>query len=524
MALNLDNINDIAINGSDEQVNEQLRQMVDADRRVISRNETIAYMFFNGSQGMNIDGHKSLFNDSILKLDLDFQSKYNMVAGVWDIVDDLIVTNIVEKTRTRWGKFIPYIFMGGFPYGLFATLYWLLPLFFSQEHIDNFSFLPKLLIFAGLDMIQEFLSNFKAVAIGGYQSTITPFPSDRRRLRSVASYFDIIYSRLPDIVIEFALDFIKNGVVKSAAGNEAVMIRKALMIMGPATSMISGIIITWYASIAKERVHQRIEVPKLLDSLRVVFTNKPVMMYMISNALGSFGTGLSTNDYYRQVLNMTTFETFAGIPSFFFQPIGFSKFTKVSEKYSTRNLYMISQVFAKTFYIPLWFYGRFLKTKDGKFFFQGRWPMFPVTAIWECIYATWWGIKCNSADEIGAECNDYIEWKCGYRNEATLSMASTFICKIPSRLNGILEPKYKQWINYDQTAYTEGREQPLDAQKWIFAMSTIIPAFMVLSSMIPMFWYDIDKTKRDRMYVELNERRVKTAEQVNAMAKQTAEE
>ena len=515
MALNLDKINDIAQNGSDAQVNEQLRQMVDADRRVISRNETIAYMFFKGSQGMNIDGHKDLFNDSVLKLNLDFQSKYNIFAGIWDIVDDLIVTNIIEKSRTRWGKFIPYIFMGGFPYAMFATIYWLLPLIFSAEHIDNFSYLPKLLVFAGLDMMQEFLGNFKSVAIGGYTSTITPFPSDRRRLRSVSNYFDIIYSRLPDLVIEFALDFIKNGVVKSAEGNEAKMIRKALMIMGPATSLLSGVIITWYASIAKERVHQKVDVPRLRDSLRVVFTNKPVLMYMISNALGSFGTGLSTNDYYRQVLNMTTFETIAGIPSFFFQPIGFSQYNRVAEKYSTRSLYMISQVFAKTFYIPLWFYGRFLKTKDGKHFFEGRIPMLPVTAIWECIYATWWGIKSISADEISAECNDYIEWKCGYRNEATLSMASTFICKIPSRINGVLQPKYKKWINYDQTAYTEGREQPEQARKWIFAMSTLFPAIIVLSSMIPMFWYDIDKSKRDRMYVELNERRVATAERIN---------
>ena len=519
MALNLEKIDNIAKSGSDCEVNEQLRQMVDADRRVISRNETIAYMFFNGSQGMNIDGHKDLFNDSVLKLSLDFQSKYNIFAGIWDIVDDLIVTGLVEKTRTRWGKFIPYIFLGGFPFAIFATIYWLLPLFFSADHIDDFNYLPKLLIFAGLDMMQEFLGNFKSVAIGGYQSAITPFPSDRRRLRSISSYFDIIYSRLPDLIIEFTLDFIKNGIVKSAKGNEAQMIRKALMIMGPATSLLSGVIITWYASIAKERVHQSVKAPKIRDSLRVVFTNKPILMYMLSNALGSFSTGLSTNDYYRQVLNMTTFETIAGIPSFFFQPIGFSKYNKMSEKYSTRTLYMVSMVFAKTFYIPLWFYGRFLKTKDGKFFFQGRIPMLPVTAIWECIYATFWGIRTISINEIGSECNDYIEWKCGYRNEATLSMASTFICKIPSRINGILQPEYKKWIDYDQTAYTEGREQPLKAQKWIFAMSTLFPAILVLTSMLPMFGYDIDRQKRDRMYVELNERRVATAEAINNASK-----
>ena len=212
---------------------------------------------------------------------------------------------------------------------------------------------------------------------------------------------------------------------------------------------------------------------------------------------------------------MTTFETIAGIPSFFFQPIGFAKYNALAKRFSTKSLFMVSQVFAKAFYIPLWFYGRYIKTSKGKMFFQSRWAMFPVTAIWECIYATFWGVKSVSGTEIANECNDYIEWKYGYRNEATLSAASTLVCKIPARINSILQPLYKKWCHYDQTAYTEGREQPILAQKWIFAMATILPAILVLSSMIPMFWYDINKEKRDKMYMELNERRAKIAEEIN---------
>ena len=514
----------IAENGSDDEVNRELRQLVDVDRRVINRKQTIGYMLFDGSRGFNIDGHKDLFNDSILKINLDLQSKYNIFAGVWDVVDDFIVSFIIEKTRTRWGKFIPYIFLGGFPYAIVATLYWILPAILPQAMVNDFGNITKFLLYAFLDMMLEFLGNFKNVAIGGYISTITPYPSDRRRLLSISSYSSIIYSRIPDLVVEFMLDFIKNGVVKSSKNkSSADMIKSALMTVGPVTTILSGVIISWYTSIAKERVHQRIEKPKIIQSLRIVFTNKPVLMYILSNALGSFGTGLSTNDYYRQVLNMTTFETIAGIPSFFFQPIGFSKYNKLASRFSTRTLYMVSQVFAKTFYIPLWFYGRFIKNKSGKMFFQSRWAMLPVTAIWECIYATFWGVKSISGTEIGNECNDYIEWKCGYRNEATLSAASTLMCKIPSRINGVLQPLYKKWCDYDQTAYTEGREQPLKAQKWIFAMATIIPAFLVLSSMIPMFWYDIDKEKRDRMYMELNERRTKAAEEINKLHSSVSE-
>ena len=149
--------------------------------------------------------------------------------------------------------------------------------------------------------------------------------------------------------------------------------------------------------------------------------------------------------------------------------------------------------------------------------------MLPVTAVWECLYAIFWGARSISISEISNECNDYLEWKCGCRNEATLSAASTLMCKIPARINNILQPKYKEWIGYDLTAYTEGREQPEPAQKWIFAMATIFPAIIVLTSVIPMFWFNIDKDTRDRMYRELNERRAATAERLKKEADEKTE-
>lgn len=506
-----------------EQVNAKLRQLVDADRRVISRKETVGYILFDAFRGFNIDGHKDLFVDSVLKIDFNFQSINNIIGGIWDFIDDFVVSFTVEKTRTRWGKFIPYIFMGGIPFALIAAIYWILPVIMPQAMINDKSNVYKFIIYVVLNMAIEMVANFRDVGIGGYISTITPYPSDRRRLVSLAGYVSIILSRIPDLVIEFTLDIIKNGLSKSVVNPEA-SIGRALMIMGPATTIVAGIVITWYTTIAKERVHQRIETPKIKDSLKIVFSNKPVLAYMISNALGSFGTGLSTNDYYRQVLNMTTYETFAGIPSFFFQPTTFAKYNKLAERFSTKQIYMISQVFAKSFYIPLFFYGMCFKTKNKvePYFFQSRVAMFPVTAVWECIYATFWGAKSISGTEMSNECNDYIEWKCGYRNEATLSAASAFLCKIPARINGILQPLYKKWIDYDQEAYLHvlpGRQsgQPLKAQKWIFAMATILPAVLVLTSMIPMFWYNVDKDTRDKMYRELNERRIKTVENVNKL-------
>ena len=512
----------IAENGSDEEVTRSLRKMTTVDRRVVSRKETIGYMLFDGSAGFNIDSQKELFVDSILKIHLNKQSLYNVFAGVWDVVDDIVIGGVIEKTRTRWGKFVPYFFFTGLPFALVVSLYWLLPAFFSEAHVNDFDYVPKFIAYVALELLIETVANFKAVATAGYLSTITPYPSDRRRLLAITKYCNLFYAGLPNTIIEFMLDFITHGLIKSPDSGSHGLIRRVLMTFGPVTGVTAGLVVMWYSTVARERVHQSIQVPCIRDSLRVVFTNRPVLMYMISNALGSFSTGIFTNNYYRWVLFQTTFETIAGIPSAFFQPLGFAKYNALSAKHSTKTLYMLSQTVPKACYIPVFLWGMFLKTKDGKRFFQNRIPMFPITALWEIVYASFQGVINISGDEIRNECNDYIEWKTGSRNEATLSVASTILCKIPLRINNVITPKLKIWIGYDPTAYTEVRPQPERAQKWIFAMSTLIPACLAILSILPMFGYRIDRATRDKMYAELNARRSAVAEKISAS--ETAEE
>ena len=47
-------------------------------------------------------------------------------------------------------------------------------------------------------------------------------------------------------------------------------------------------------------------------------------------------------------------------------------------------------------------------------------------------------------------------------------------------------------------------------------MSTLIPAFLAMLSILPMFAYKIDKNTRDKMYAELNARRSAVAETISA--------
>lgn len=499
-----------------DEVNSKLHTLVKADRRVISKKHTVDYLIFNAFRDIGINDYKNDFIEGVLNINLkNLLPKAQAILGIWDIADDFIVGSVIEKTRTRWGKFIPHMAVWALPLALVTSLFWLLPQMLPAAMLENSMDMTKFGIYIAIEMMIEIFGNFKNVAQSGYLSTITPYPSDRRRLISVTNFISGLIGNIPSLGIQLYFDLIRNDIIKPPVGLSTVEAqRAAIRKLGPAAAVISGIVIFWYASKAKERVHQKIEKPKVIDSLKMVLKYRPVLMYLISNGLGSFNSGFSTNDYYKQVLDWSTFETVVGIPSVVFKPIGYSQYNKLASKLPTKTLFAVSQSFAKVLYIPLFLYGILFKNKSGTPFFKLRGPMIIVTALWECVYASFEGVKTVSNNEIYNECNDYIEWKSGCRNEAALSAASAFICKIPSRINGILSYKIKALIGYDQTAYMNKIAQPMKAQKGIFALSTIVPAILVLISMIPMRWYDIGKDTRDRMYRELNERRAEMAESI----------
>ena len=44
-----------------------------------------------------------------MKIDFKIAAYVNIFTGIWDTVNDMLIGAIVDKTRTRWGKFKPYV-------------------------------------------------------------------------------------------------------------------------------------------------------------------------------------------------------------------------------------------------------------------------------------------------------------------------------------------------------------------------------------------------------------------------------
>ena len=192
----------------------------------ISRNFTMNFHDVTVSEGKDV---YELADRLRTEWNLGKSGINNVIGGIWDFIDDFVVSFAVEKTRTRWGKFVPYLFLSSLPYAIIVGIYWLLPIIF-KANIDNFDYIPKFIAYVVFEMLIEMVTNFRTVATSGYLSTITPFPSDRRRLLAVTKYLNLFYAGLPNTLVEFMLDFITNGLIKAKNGKtEADMIRTALV-------------------------------------------------------------------------------------------------------------------------------------------------------------------------------------------------------------------------------------------------------------------------------------------------------
>ena len=75
------------------------------NRRYVGTKETVAYVVYDMSQSFNINAYTQRFVTNILQVSLKLQRIANVINGIWDVINDVLFGAIVDKTRTRWGKF-----------------------------------------------------------------------------------------------------------------------------------------------------------------------------------------------------------------------------------------------------------------------------------------------------------------------------------------------------------------------------------------------------------------------------------
>ena len=496
---------------------EQSKTAVPKDRRYVGSKETFAYILDDIAQSFNIGKYDDVFKMNILKIDLRLQSVTNAVIGVWDIINDLFLAALVDKTRTRWGKFKPWLVVYAIP-GVFLTiLYWALPMLFGTNGIG--SDLSRFSIYLVLQIFSNLSVSLIAIVRQGMTATITPNIIDRTRLITSANLLSGFVEKAPEILMGLLIDlYINNPANRELMVSNPDMYQsgysRMFVLGGVITALVSGLFALIYAFVARERVMQTIDRPSVFSGIKSVISNKPLLLITVSEFLGAFSLNSGTNLYYIEVLNMATMSTIVGIPGAVVSPISYSYVPWARSKFSTKALWIAGSHVDSVLMLGVYAAGELLNF-GGKKGYENLAVMIPAFMLRETIWMFFWGIRNVIPAEMRNEAIDYGEWKNGFRTEGMTGVAKGLVTKMVNTFKGIIQPLLFGMFGYDPNK-NQGAQTP-KARHALFWMCTLLPVVSGILSIIPQLFYDLQGEKRDRMYQELRERREAVKAQVAAL-------
>jgi len=480
-------------------------------RRYVGTAETAGFIMFAAANDVRInpDGE---WTDRILNISKGTQALAKPILTAWDIINDLFVAALVEKTRTRFGKFRPYLLL--YPvYGLPMTLLtFILPYIFWQT--DN-TFMPKIIAWAAISMFNELTGTLAEITRMGMVANITPEPQERLLLITKSKVL-AIGSSLPKQIFKVLRDIISRNTVKTAI--EVNMNLRALFTwMGAITMVIAAGLSLYYAIVAKERVFdshtEKEKPPTIRESLAALKNNRPLLMLMTSLVVDGFNIKGQLGTYVNSILNFSNFGTVFGIPGGLISTPSYFYVKRLRERFSTKVLWIAAENITKPYQIAIYFFGMIRTKTPGRGnglsrMYAHLWPMIFAYMIDDMIAMTLYGAKRVIPDEIRNECIDYGEWKNGFRSEAMVGMIRGWPAKISNIFGSSVTDMIMQMIGF-QTGENYLRQTEKTANG-IFAMATIVPALTGMIALIPKFLYNISQKEREVMYAELAERRAAT--------------
>lgn len=478
------------------------------NRRYVGTKETIGYVVFDMAQSFNINTYSARFITNILQISLKLQSYVTVINGVWDVVNDVFTGAIVDKTRTRWGKFKPYLMVLAIPGTILTCLYWLLPVFFPGSPPND---MTKFGFYLALALIREGVVTFQGIAQTGMMATITPHPVDRTRLITIANFMSgMLGEKLPEQIMTLLLDLVGNGVF----GTPEKTYKKLFVFMGNFTTIVSGVAAFWFFLISRERVMQSVERPSIMQGVRSIINNKPVLLLTLSETLNGFSISGSKSDYLIDVLNFASLNFFTGIPGSIVHPIAYTLVPWFRRHFSSRTLYIVANYIGNILMVPVFLVGCIGGKKNG--LYKKVVPMGIALTLWETTFMFFYGVRKVIPSELYNESMDYCEWKNGYRSEAMTTIAKGLAKKMTGIFSSFITLRVKEWIGYDVSAYVRGSAQTDDAKFGLFTMFTILPFVTSSFGIIPMLFYDLGGKKRERMYEELLARRASLSKEATS--------
>ena len=408
-----------------------------------------------------------------------------LVARIWDGINDPLMGMLADRTKTKWGRFRPYLIWMSILLAVIGVFTFSVP---------DYDYGGKL-IYAYITYIL-LMTLYTAINIP-YSSLLGVISPDRAERTSV-SQFKYIGAYVGGLIISAAL---LPMTIYLGSGDEAQGWQTSMIIIGV---MAIGLFFLTFAS-TNERVQpiQR-EPTSIKRDLKDLLANREWFVLLLATLFLYLvtSTGMVISTYYFKYYVGDQLINFPGIEGSF----GFAELTSLFN-----SLAMIFSIIGVL--CVKWFVDRYGKKKTFVLSLSvGAGTMLPYyfltpESLWLIMV-----LKIISSFALGpisvilwamyADTADFSEWKTGRRATGLVFSASTMSQKIAWALGTALSGWLLTSIGFEPNV--EQSEQVIAGIK---ALMSTIPATAGLISIIMILFYKLDRKKMNNIEQELQVRR-----------------
>ncbi len=394
-----------------------------------------------------------------------------LVARFWDMAVDPIIGVVSDRTKTRWGKFRPYILFGAVPYAVLAILT------FTTPHLGEVG----KIIYAGATYV---------LLMTAYAAINLPYSA----LGAVMT--DDTYERAGLNTYRFIAGFIGQFIVTGLALTLAQYFGHGDKAQGFQYTLIlfAGLSLVFFF-ITFQTTKERVQPPKaqknsLKEDLKNLFQNKAwvilaivgivsFVMFAMQNAAIAY--------YFKYYLgkedNVQLFNVVGTVALIVALPLS----KPLAKRFGNRNVFIGSSLISGLFFMLIYLPG----VKDIT-------TIYVFNVIAKMAYAPavplLWTMIADSAD--------YGEWKTGRRATGLYFSAAVFAQKAGWGIGAAIAGWILAW-----SSFVPNVVQNVTAITGIKLLVSVIPGILYMSCAIFMIFYKIDKKTIDQMKIDLDAKR-----------------
>ncbi len=412
-------------------------------------------------------------------------------ARVWDAFNDPIVGVFIDRHTFKNGeKLRPWLKIMAIPVGILSALMFV-----------DFG-LPKNLMgvyICAVYFLWDILYSFQDIAQWGMTAMISTNSYERGLAAQFGRIGGMIGGWLP-------------GLLTLAIGNlpQLGISEKSIFLFSGIFFGLGGMLVSLRLCKVKERTPVKPPEGGLKDAFMLIFKNKIAMLLVIAELLGHVCFRINDIYFFKYMVSLNLFGKeinglnvqfvyglLVGLPGSLaiFVATWFSK-----KMGGMKNLLVISTILNIITRLIAYFVG-----------FDG-WRIV-VTGALMALAGIPNGMRGIATTTLWGDSVDYMEWKTGKRNEASVFALQNLVAKAGTGIDTFFTGLTLTLLAFDATKYDAGLQQDPRFYKWVWPIYIMGPAIGSILYLVPLLFIRYSQKQKLEVEQELHERRKKVAAQ-----------